>query len=106
MSAAVAEGVEIDLTFCNRGPAFQVILLLDEFPSVLLKCRRSGHCPAVILVNYLNRLSHAVSSVYSDLRVKNQPASVSHGRLLFFARTCEIISFGFRLLGLPAVEEM
>ena len=106
MPLGIIEGAEVDLAFCNRGPAFQVILLLDEFSYVLLKCQRSGHSGAVYLVNYLNRLSHAVSSVYSDLRVKNQPASVSHGRLTFFARACEIISFGVRLLGLTPVEEM
>jgi arginyl-tRNA synthetase len=94
----------VDVSLLTEPKAFNVLALVNEFPDVIRELSES--LEPCQLVNYSLRLSHAVSSAYTDLWVNGQTKEIAEARLCMYAAARICLGNSLRLLGLEPLERM
>ncbi|KAJ3275869.1 hypothetical protein HDV01_006735 [Terramyces sp. JEL0728] len=94
----------INLSLLTEPSALAVIELVQEYPSVIRELGQTYE--PCNLVTYALRLSHAVSSAYSDLWVVGQAEEIAYARLALYGAARIALGNALTLLGLEPLERM
>ncbi|KAL0077015.1 arginyl-tRNA synthetase [Phycomyces blakesleeanus] len=96
--------VNCDYKLLKERQAFELAQLISHFPDHV-KSSFSTMEPSA-LVNYLFKLSHAISAASATLRVKGSDTEVAKSRMLLFWSARKTLSNGMGLLGIKALKQM
>ncbi|KAI9226246.1 MAG: YDR341C-like protein [Piptocephalis tieghemiana] len=95
---------DADLTLLTEPSAYELIQLLAQYPDVVLGALSSLEPCSV--VQYVLKVSHAVSVAFSELWVVGQEDKVAEARLLMYHCARVTLGNALRMLGLTPLERM
>ncbi|KAJ1752674.1 arginyl-tRNA synthetase [Coemansia sp. RSA 1821] len=102
--AHVSINLDADVSLLTEDATREIVTMISQYPDVLaLSFRTLEPCN---IVQYLLKLSRAVSSAWQTIKVLNQPKELAEARLLMYASARIVISNGLTLLGLEPIERM
>ena len=96
--------IDCDYTLLKEREAFELVQQISLFPELVEASFKTLE-PCTI-VNYLFKLSHAISTANNRLRVKNMNPELAASRMLLFWAAKTTLSNGLSLLGLRPIERM
>ncbi|KAJ1739274.1 arginyl-tRNA synthetase [Coemansia sp. RSA 1821] len=102
--AHVGINLDADVSLLTEDATREIVTMISQYPDVLaLSFKTLEPCN---IVQYLLKLSRAVSSAWQTIKVLNQPKELAEARLLMYASARIVISNGLTLLGLEPIERM
>ncbi|KAJ2452931.1 arginyl-tRNA synthetase [Coemansia sp. RSA 2336] len=102
--AHVGINLDADVSLLTEDVTREIVNMVSQYPDVLaLSFKSLEPCN---IVQYLLKLSRAVSSAWQTIWVDNQPKELAEARLLMYSSARIVISNGLTLLGLEPIERM
>lgn len=95
---------QIDPSYFSLDHYFEIIKLLGQFPSIILKAKESN-APSVI-ARYIVSLAQGFNSFYGKQRINVEDVKHKHANLYFIQCIQEVINEGLRILGITTLKEM
>ncbi|ORX70038.1 putative arginine--tRNA ligase, cytoplasmic [Linderina pennispora] len=102
--AAVKVNPDADITLLTEPAAQELVDLVSRYPDLLATTLQQ--LEPCSIVQYLFKLSHAVSVAWESLWVHNQPTEIAEARLLMYWSARTVLGNGLTLIGLTPVERM
>lgn len=93
-----------DYTLLQEDEAFELIQTISYFPDIVQSSFDTLE-PST-LVNYLFKLSHALSTASHTLRVKDKDPDLAEARMLLFWAARTTLKNGLTLLGIRPLDRM
>ncbi|KAJ1718387.1 arginyl-tRNA synthetase, partial [Coemansia biformis] len=95
---------DADISLLAEDAAHRVISLISRYPDVLATAINT--LEPCSIVQYLFKLSHAISSAWDSLKVLDQPEELAEARLLMYWSARVVLGSALTLLGLEPLERM
>ncbi|KAI8381438.1 arginyl-tRNA synthetase [Radiomyces spectabilis] len=95
---------DCDLSLLKEKEAFELGLIISQFPDIVRGSYRT--MDPCTLVQYLFKLSHAISQANHLLRVKDTDKHIAEPRMLLFWAAKTTLANGLRLIGIEPLERM
>ncbi|KAJ1718404.1 arginyl-tRNA synthetase, partial [Coemansia biformis] len=95
---------DADISLLAEDAAHRVISLISRYPDVLATAINT--LEPCSIVQYLFKLSHAISSAWDSLKVLDQPEELAEARLLMYWSARVVLGNALTLLGLEPLERM
>jgi arginyl-tRNA synthetase len=93
-----------DLTLLTEPHALDLVRMISQYPDVVQNTLKTNE-PATILT-YLFKMTHALSSSYSHLRIVGSEKELMKARMALYDAARIVLNNGMKLLGLSPVERM
>lgn len=100
----IAPTISADFSLLKEESAHRLVLLLDEFPEILLRSARDYE-PSY-LASYALDLASALAGSYLELKVINAEKPLAEARLSLFEATRIVLEATLQLLGIRPLERM
>jgi len=94
---------DIDYSLLVEPSAVALVSVISQYPSNISQAAATYE--PCIIVQYLLRLSHEISSAY-ELRVLGQEENLAKARLLLFWSALQILNSGLKLLSIEPLDRM
>ncbi|KAK4706113.1 arginyl-tRNA synthetase, partial [Phenoliferia sp. Uapishka_3] len=94
----------IDTKLLVEPAARDIVALLATYPDVVKTAL--VNCEPSTIVTFCFRLTHAISSAWETLIVKDQPTDVAMARLWLYVATKDVLANAMKLLTLEPLEKM
>jgi len=94
----------MDASYFSLDHYFELIKLLGQFPSIILKSKESN-APSVV-ARYIVSLAQGFNSFYGKQRINVEEVGHKNANLFFIQCIQEVINEGLRILGITPLKEM
>ncbi len=95
---------QIDASYFSLDHYFELIKLLGQFPSIILKSKE-GNAPSVV-ARYTVSLAQGFNSFYGKQRINVEEVGHKNANLYFIQSIQEVINEGLRIMGITPLKEM
>ncbi|KAI8319393.1 arginyl-tRNA synthetase [Martensiomyces pterosporus] len=102
--AGVEVSPDADVSLLSEPAAQEIVTLISRYPDVLASTMQTLEPCSV--VQYMLKLSHAVSVAWESIWVHNQPKEIAEARLLMYWSARVVLGNALTLVGLQPVERM
>ncbi|KAJ2554978.1 arginyl-tRNA synthetase [Coemansia sp. RSA 1933] len=96
--------LDADVSLLTEESAREIVTLLSRYPDTLSTAMQTLE-PCTI-VQYMLKLSHAVSAAWETMLVRNQPKDLADARLLMYSSARIVLGNSLSLLGMEPVQRM
>ncbi|KAJ1787193.1 arginyl-tRNA synthetase [Coemansia sp. RSA 2399] len=96
--------LDADVALLTEESAREIVTLVSRYPDTLATAMQTLE-PCTV-VQYVLKLSHAVSAAWETMLVRNQPKELADARLLMYSSARIVISNALSLLGMEPVKRM
>ncbi|KAJ2557834.1 arginyl-tRNA synthetase [Coemansia sp. RSA 1933] len=96
--------LDADASLLTEESARKVVTLLSHYPAILATAMQTLE-PCTI-IQYMLKLSHAVSAAWETMLVRNQPKDLADVRLLMYSSARIVLANALTLLGLEPIQRM
>ncbi|KAJ2383260.1 arginyl-tRNA synthetase, partial [Coemansia sp. RSA 2611] len=102
--AHVKVNPDADVSLLTEGVTREIVNLISSYPDVLAAAVKNLE-PCTV-VQYMFKLTHAVSSAWESIKVREQADDLAEARLLMYWSARVVLGNALTLLGLEPVERM
>ncbi|KAK4980848.1 arginyl-tRNA synthetase [Elasticomyces elasticus] len=99
-----ADFLSADLSLLTEEHAVNLVRTLAQWPHVFINTVKTQE--PVTVLTYLFKMTHALSSSYEQLNVKNSEPELKKARGALYECARQVLSNGMKLLGLNPVQRM
>jgi arginyl-tRNA synthetase len=93
---------EADLSLLKESHATELVRVLAQWPDILQQSYKTQE--PVTVLTYLFKMTHVLSSSYSQLNILKSETELKLARLTLYICARQVLQNGMRILGLTPVE--
>ncbi|KAI9503312.1 arginyl-tRNA synthetase [Coemansia spiralis] len=96
--------LDADVSILTEETAREIVTLISRYPDVLSSAMQTLE-PCTV-VQYILKLSHAISAAWETIMVRDQPQDIADARLLMYSSARIVLGNALAMLGLEPVQRM
>ncbi|KAJ2613932.1 arginyl-tRNA synthetase [Coemansia sp. RSA 1365] len=95
---------DADVSLLTEDVAHEIVILISRYPDILAAAIKT--LEPCNIVQYILKLSHAISSAWETIKVRDEAEDLAQARLLLYVCARTVLGNALTLLGLVPVERM